>query len=59
MTNLVAWPLEFGPCRRFFLIRRKDHFNAQVAQALVDIFFELKKDGRMPLSPRGVRSKNG
>jgi DNA-binding transcriptional LysR family regulator len=59
MTDLVAWPLEFGPCRRFFLIRRKDHFNAQVAQALVDIFFEMKRDGRMPLSPRGGKPKNG
>ncbi|MDR2140547.1 MAG: LysR family transcriptional regulator [Deltaproteobacteria bacterium] len=59
MTDLVAWPLEFGPCRRFFLIRRKDHFNAQVAEALVDIFYELKKDGKMPFSPRRVKSKDG
>ncbi|MDR1607826.1 MAG: LysR family transcriptional regulator [Deltaproteobacteria bacterium] len=58
MTGLVAWPLEFGPCRRFFLIRRKDHFNAQVAQALVDIFFELKRDGKMPFAQRRVKSKN-
>jgi DNA-binding transcriptional LysR family regulator len=43
MTNLVAWPLEFGPSRRFFLIRRKDHFNSQIAEALVEIFFELKE----------------
>ncbi|MDR1084205.1 MAG: LysR family transcriptional regulator [Deltaproteobacteria bacterium] len=59
MTNLVAWPLEFGPCRRFFLIRRKDHFNAQVAQALVDIFFELKKEGKMPLTYRRPKTKDG
>ncbi|MDR2422122.1 MAG: LysR family transcriptional regulator [Deltaproteobacteria bacterium] len=58
MSNLVAWPLEFGPCRRFFLIRRKNHFNAQVAQALVDIFFELKKDGRMPLAQRRGKTRN-
>ncbi|MDR0548376.1 MAG: LysR family transcriptional regulator [Deltaproteobacteria bacterium] len=59
MTNLVAWPLEFGPCRRFFLIRRKDHFNAQVALALVDIFFELKREGRLPIGSKIVKGKNG
>jgi DNA-binding transcriptional LysR family regulator len=58
MTDLVAWPLEFGPCRRFFLMRRKDHFNAHVAQALADIFFELKKDGRLPLTPKAGKNKN-
>jgi DNA-binding transcriptional LysR family regulator len=59
MANLVAWPLEFGPCRRFFLIRRKDHFNAQVAQALVDVFFELKREGKMPLTYRKAKTKDG